>query len=80
MGLTRSGGWWRRTATWLPGWVVLAALALGGCDPQRLAALERGVSTEVEAREQFGDPVTVTVPPDGTRVLDPPREVANCGR
>lgn len=49
-------------------------LALGGCDPQRVAQLEEGVSTEVQVREQFGDPVTVTIGPDGTRTLDYPRQ------
>jgi outer membrane protein assembly factor BamE (lipoprotein component of BamABCDE complex) len=53
-----------------------AALALGltGCDPQRVAKLEEGVSSEVDVRKQFGDPVTVTVAPDGTRTLDYPRQ------
>lgn len=55
-----------------------ALLALGalvaGCDPQRVAKLEEGVSTEVEVRKQFGDPVTVTVAPDGTRTMDYPRQ------
>lgn len=44
------------------------------CDPQRVAKLEEGVSTEVQVREQFGDPVTVTVAPDGSRTLDYPRQ------
>jgi outer membrane protein assembly factor BamE (lipoprotein component of BamABCDE complex) len=52
-----------------------ASLALlAGCDPQRVARLEEGVSTEVDVRKQFGDPVTVTQLPDGTRVLDYPRQ------
>ncbi len=51
----------------------LAAL-LGGCDPQRVAKLEEGVSTEVEVRKQFGDPVTITVEPDGTKTMDYPRQ------
>lgn len=58
--------------------VVLAAAAAvwmaSACDPQRVAKLEEGVSTEVEVRKQFGDPVTVTVAPDGTRTLDYPRQ------
>ena len=56
--------------------LLLAALwlSLAGCDPQRVAKLEEGVSTEVEVRKQFGDPVTVTVAADGTRTLDYPRQ------
>jgi outer membrane protein assembly factor BamE (lipoprotein component of BamABCDE complex) len=53
---------------------VSALLLLAGCDPQRVAKLEEGVSTEVQVREQFGDPVTVTIAPDGTRTLDYPRQ------
>jgi len=47
---------------------------LAGCDPQRVDRLEEGVSTEVDVRKQFGDPVTVTVAPDGSRTLDYPRQ------
>jgi outer membrane protein assembly factor BamE (lipoprotein component of BamABCDE complex) len=58
----------------LAGLVGLGGLLLAGCDPQRIAKLEEGVSTEVDVRKQFGDPVTVTVLPDGSRVLDYPRQ------
>lgn len=54
--------------------LALAVLLLAGCDPQRVAKLEEGVSTEVDVRKQFGDPVTVTVEPDGTRTLEYPRQ------
>ncbi len=47
-------------------------LVLSGCD--RASKLEEGVSTEVEVRKEFGEPVTVTVAPDGTRTLDYPRQ------
>lgn len=54
---------------------ALAALALlAACDPQRVARLEEGVSTESDVRQAFGDPVTVTVLPDGRRVMDYPRQ------
>lgn len=57
------------------GWlVVLAATTLAGCDPQRVEKLEEGVSTEVEVRKQFGDPVTITTAADGSRTLDYPRQ------
>lgn len=51
-----------------------ACVALLGCDPQRVDKLEEGVATEVDVRRQFGDPVTVTVEPDGTRTMDYPRQ------
>lgn len=51
---------------------AVALLTLSACD--RADKLEEGVSTEVEVRKQFGDPVTVTVTPDGTRTLDYPRQ------
>ena len=52
----------------------VAVLAFAGCDPQRVAKLEEGVSTEADVRKQFGEPVTLTVEADGTRVLDYPRQ------
>ena len=52
----------------------LLAMLMAGCDPQRVAQLEEGVSTEVEVRKQFGDPVTITLMPDGSRVFDYPRQ------
>ncbi len=53
---------------------LAGCLALLACDPQRVAKLEEGVSSEVDVRRQFGDPVTVTVEPDGTRTMDYPRQ------
>ena len=53
---------------------LLGMALLTGCDPQRVARLEEGVSTEVDVRRQFGDPVTITVAADGTRTLDYPRQ------
>jgi outer membrane protein assembly factor BamE (lipoprotein component of BamABCDE complex) len=49
-------------------------LGIAGCDPQRVEKLEEGVSTEVEVRKQFGDPVTIETKPDGSRVFDYPRQ------
>lgn len=56
--------------------LVAAASALlsTGCDPQRVEKLEEGVSTEVEIRKQFGDPVTITNEADGSRTFDYPRQ------
>lgn len=53
---------------------LASCLALLACDPQRVERLEEGVATEVDVRKQFGDPVTVTVEPDGTRTMDYPRQ------
>jgi hypothetical protein len=63
-----------RIGTKLVGWavVVLGAVALIGCD--RPSKLEEGVSTEVEVRKEFGEPVTVTVLPDGSRIMEYPRQ------
>ncbi|MEO5732576.1 MAG: outer membrane protein assembly factor BamE [Rubrivivax sp.] len=56
--------------------LLLSGALLSGCDPQRVTKLEEGVSTEAQVREQFGDPVTVTVEADGARRLDYPRQPA----
>ena len=55
-------------------WLVslAAALCLVACD--RSSKLEEGVSTEVEVRKEFGEPVTVTVMPDGSRIMEYPRQ------
>ncbi len=53
--------------------LVLAALAgLAACD--RVEKLEEGVSTEIQVRKEFGDPVTITTEADGSRVFDYPRQ------
>ena len=51
---------------------LLAALCLSACD--RTSRLEEGVSTEFEVRKEFGEPVTVTVLPDGSRIMEYPRQ------
>ena len=53
---------------------MLFVLCLAGCDPARVAKLEEGVSTEAQVRQEFGEPITVTVLPDGSKVLDYPRQ------
>lgn len=53
---------------------MVFVLGLTGCDPARVAKLEEGVSTESQVRNEFGEPVTVTVLPDGSKVLDYPRQ------
>ncbi len=57
--------------------VALAAACLAllsACDPARVDRLEEGVSTEQQVRQQFGEPVSVTVGADGTRTLEYPRQ------
>jgi len=50
---------------------LLAGLAaLVGCDQQRIARLEEGVSTEADVRAQFGPPEHVWDEPGGARTLE----------
>jgi outer membrane protein assembly factor BamE (lipoprotein component of BamABCDE complex) len=65
----------RRTA-WRMAVVALLSslLALFGCDADRIAKLEEGMSTEADVRRAFGEPVTVTVLPDGSRMMEYPRQ------
>lgn len=61
-------------------WGTLAALVstltggLVGCDAERIAKLEEGVSTEADVRRQFGEPAAVFDEPDGSRTFDYPRQ------
>ena len=59
---------------WLAAWCAIVALSMVACDPQRVEKLEEGVSTEIDVRQQFGEPVTVTVQADGTRTMEYPRQ------
>ncbi len=49
---------------------LLAALALQGCDPQRISELEEGVSTEADVRARFGQPENIWDGPGGERILE----------
>ncbi|SDP87016.1 Beta-barrel assembly machine subunit BamE [Rhodoferax sp. OV413] len=53
---------------------VSAALALGGCDPQRISELEEGVSTEADVRARFGEPEKIWDAPDGGRTFEYSRQ------
>lgn len=55
---------------------LLGLLGLPGCDAQRLAALEPGVSTEADVRARFGPPDEARDGEGGTRVLDYSRQPA----
>ena len=54
--------------------IGVAWLALAGCDPQRIAKLEEGVSTEADVRREFGEPAAVFNQPDGGRSFEYPRQ------
>lgn len=45
-----------------------------GCDPQRIAELEEGVSTEADVRARFGEPAAIHPEDDGSRTLEYPRQ------
>lgn len=51
-------------------------LALVACDPQRIAELEEGVSTEADVRARFGEPETVWDGAGGERILEYNRQPA----
>jgi outer membrane protein assembly factor BamE (lipoprotein component of BamABCDE complex) len=54
--------------------LLVAAALLAACDEQRVQKLEEGVATELQVRQQFGEPMTVTVEADGTRTMEYPRQ------
>ena len=56
--------------------VLCAALALVACDPQRVADLEEGVSTEADVRARFGEPEIIWDAPGGGRTLEYNRQPA----
>jgi hypothetical protein len=47
---------------------------LFGCDAQRIEKLEEGIATEADVRRQFGEPATVTLQADGSKLLEYPRQ------
>ena len=59
-------------------WFVafMVTLALAGCDVQRIAELEVGVTTEAEVRARWGEPAAVYAEPDGSKSLEYPRQPA----
>ena len=50
------------------------AWVLAGCDAQRIEKLEEGVASEADVRKQFGEPAGVERLPDGSRLLEYPRQ------
>jgi hypothetical protein len=56
--------------------VMAIAVALIGCDVQKIAELEVGVTTEAEVRAKWGEPAAVYSEPDGSKTLEYPRQPA----
>jgi hypothetical protein len=60
-------------------WIAVfafAAAALVGCDVQKIAELEVGVTTEADVRAKWGEPAAVYTEPDGSKTLEYPRQPA----
>lgn len=55
---------------------VMVVLTLAGCDAQKIENLEVGVSTEAQVREKWGMPEATFAEPDGSVVLEYPRQPA----
>ncbi|MEQ6435065.1 outer membrane protein assembly factor BamE [Comamonas sp. w2-DMI] len=55
---------------------VFGALALAGCDQQKIKELEEGLSTEADVRERFGDPERIWPEADGSRTFEYNRQPA----
>lgn len=54
--------------------LLTTLLALIGCDAQREAQLQPGISTEADVRTAFGPPDAEYTEPDGSRLLSYPRQ------
>jgi hypothetical protein len=54
--------------------MLSAFLMTTACDERRAAKLEEGVSTEVDVRQQFGEPAHVIEKADGSKVFAYPRQ------
>lgn len=65
-----------RASRCLAAGVLALAAVLTGCDVQRIAELEVGVTTEADVRAKWGEPAAVYTEEDGTRVLEYPRQPA----
>lgn len=57
-------------------WLLMFSLwaLFAGCDQQRIAELEEGVSTEADVRARFGEPAAIYPEEDGARTLEYPRQ------
>lgn len=61
---------------WLAALAIAVAAVLAGCDVQKIAELEVGVTTEADVRAKWGEPAAVYTEEDGSRVLEYPRQPA----
>ena len=60
---------------WRPlAWLLAPVLMLLGCDPQKIAELEEGVSTEADVRARFGEPAAIYDEANGDRTFEYPRQ------
>ena len=63
-----------RLDRWLFAALAAGVLALLGCDQQRIAKLEEGVSSEADVKREFGEPKAVFNEADGSRTFEYPRQ------
>lgn len=56
--------------------LAIGAAALLGCDLQRIADLEVGVTSEADVRARWGEPAAVYGEANGSRTLEYPRQPA----
>lgn len=54
--------------------LATSVFALLGCDQQKIDTLEEGLSTEIDVRKAFGEPMTIWPEPDGSRTFEYPRQ------
>lgn len=54
--------------------LLAVTLVLSGCDAQRIAELEEGLSTEADVRERFGTPEVVWEGPEGSQIYEYTRQ------
>jgi hypothetical protein len=66
--------WTKFLGSWVVASLVVATAVAGLAACDRVEKLEEGVSTEVEVRKQFGEPVTIITDADGTRTFEYPRQ------
>ena len=57
-------------------WIMSMLFVLAACDPQKIAKLEEGVSTEADVRAQFGQPAAIYEESNGDRTFEYPRQPA----
>ena len=63
-----------RLDRWLFAALTAGVLTLVGCDQQRIAKLEEGVSSEADVKREFGEPKAVFNEADGSRTFEYPRQ------